>query len=733
MDKLTRSKVFDLTDFLNKGKIEFDRVDVDSGQAVLQLNDTIKIIGRSGHYPKYNDLGLTQDNFHKVTEKLFEINKALDLVDSSKRIEKQKLKRLMVNLDKSFTLNKDFQVLYKRNETFGGYTESRKKIALFDPERETLEQYLKIVPGINYHEMGHVFFTCSWKRLAKQMKKRYIEYDVNSGNYDDKEIDNIVGGIMQVANVMEDGRIENLMTKKISNCVSYFRATISEFLLDSIMERANAGEPIKELDCLLLAGRKYLDPKIRRWVFQEYLKNPDNDEDKAIRVNSYINKFITLAWRHDREEMMDLVIGFFLEFLKDDFEEQMKQYQQFADMIKEALGQMATQENQIGEESDDAEMDSDEQELLKKIMKDLAKDGVEVKGSKGQGKKDKKAKKDAKGNTPGGKKGDKKDNDRECHEQRPEAGEKDPDQVSASEVQQIAEETLKFDEDEINRRSADLKARLRKTEIKHDYNHRYADHEVDPEMRRAKKSLERYFQQLKTQCRNGYDTRRKSGTVDIGEARRGEWKRSTKIFRQYRRNVDSALDIEVAFLLDASYSMAGAPSSVSTSKIHEASRQLWVASEACKAVGASVKIFTFSDGDEGIIEQPKSKNEYRVPNYISGTTISPTMYYAENYLNCSQARTKWLIELTDGQLADPEEHNSILERMQQSGITCGKINLTANQWDDYYDPDANTNFDHSIHMVHNGQSFGSGQYNIVTFFKKIYEVSLKRGLKGRRG
>jgi hypothetical protein len=161
------------------------------------------------------------------------------------------------------------------------------------------------------------------------------------------------------------------------------------------------------------------------------------------------------------------------------------------------------------------------------------------------------------------------------------------------------------------------------------------------------------------------------------------------------------------------------------SKIHEACKQLWIAMEACKKVGAKVKIFTFSDGDLGTMEQPKNSGNYNVAHYVDSTVISETMYYAENYLDCSESNTKWMISLTDGAIFDLPEHNSIIERMKSNGITCGKINLTTNKWNDDYASMGNQTdmYDHSIYMVHDGCSTSE---NIVSFFKKIYDISLKR-------
>ena len=733
MNKLIKQKIYDLTKYLHDNNIKFNNVDISEDFAQLHL-EGITILSRSGFYPKYNEYGISENVYATIVKLMREIDQTLNFESSSKWVEKRKLNSLLVKVDKSFT-DKTFRCKFERNSSFGGYTETRRKIALFDPQYESISQYLKIVPGINYHELGHVFFTPSFRRLKNVLKDRYMQYDPNSGNYTEKEIDNMVGGMLQVVNMLEDGRIENLMTKKITGSIHYFRNTISQFLLKLIKERVNADDKITEMDCVLISGRKYLDGKVRRWIYEEYEKHEDNTHEKALRVNGYVNKFITLSWQHDKAEMLDLCIGFFLEFLKEDFEKKMEQYEQFSDMIKKALGNMATEMNRMGEESGDgdSELSDEEQDLLKKVLKDLAKEGVEVDGSKGKKKKKKSGKKDENGDKAKvkdkgkGKDGKPEDSDGPTSESKgggpKDTSPEDRKTTSASEIQEIVEETLKFDADEINKKSNDLESRLKKTNIIHPSNKDFDTHGVDQDMRREERKLEKYFKELKTLCRNGYKTRKRSGTVDIGEARRMEHKRGVKIFRQYKRNVQKALDIDVAFVLDCSWSMGAGINGVS--KIHEACKQLWIAMEACKKVGAKVKIFTFSDGDLGTMEQPKNSGNYNVAHYVDSTVISETMYYAENYLDCSESNTKWMISLTDGAIFDLPEHNSIIERMKSNGITCGKINLTTNKWNDDYASMGNQTdmYDHSIYMVHDGCSTSE---NIVSFFKKIYDISLKR-------
>ena len=294
-------------------------------------------------------------------------------------------------------------------------------------------------------------------------------------------------------------------------------------------------------------------------------------------------------------------------------------------------------------------------------------------------------------------------------------GKGESDQKIKDKVKGEAEKAQK----EISKNGEQLKGKLKKSSLsagngRQGGNYRAGSSAVDNQMKARERALEKKLKEFTRKCRNGYDIKKKKGSVDIGEARRQQRSGGLRVFKQYRRNVRKALDIDVAFLLDCSYSMCG-------SKIHNASKQLWVASQACAKVGAKVKIFTFSDGDLGVVEQPKGGN-YADLQPCGGTTISPTLYLAENYLNVSEASNKWCIVLTDGALSDPDEHLQLIKRMKRDGITAGKLNLTDGYEQNY---DYDYIYDHVL-SIRDGDSTA----DIVTFFQKIYDVSMARISQG---
>jgi hypothetical protein len=716
VDDNIKASVKELKKFLRQSNVEYDKVEVDR-QTVVKFKDGFYMTHRGSYTEGLSSIVPSPIIYKKIQNLISEVNLAHEFSNRSLQYEKQKLNNLLIKMDRTIR-TKNLDVRFVRNNSFGGYTASRNEVVLYDPNNETIEQYLKIVPGINYHEVGHTLYTASFRRLRNDVLETYKRFDpefedildgiVGLKKRKEKE-DSIVGAMLRLVNAFEDGRMENLMSIRLPTALPYFKSTIYEFLHKGMVERFDNGDPVGPMDCVLIASRKYLDYDIRKWIFDKYLENEDVDVEKAKRLNGYINTFVTMSWKNNRQEMLDLVIGFFMEFLKEEFEKQQEEQEKWEEMMKELLKQLGSELNEMSDDN----IDESEDSMMQQLKSQMKGEGSETKDGNpnSEGGNDGRDSQDKNGDV-------KKDNNDygDAEDTKEEGkGKGKSDKEIKDKIKNDAEKSDK----EINKNGEQLKGKLKKSSLNagkggSGENYRSTDKLVDNQMKQREKALEKKLKEFTRKCRNGYDTKKKKGTVDIGEARRQQRSGGLRVFKQYRRNVRKALDIDVAFLLDCSYSMQG-------SKIRNASKQLWIASQACASVGAKVKIFTFSDGDLGTVTQPKG-GKYADLSPCGGTTISPSLYLAENYLNVSEATNKWCINLTDGAISDPDEHLQLIKRMQRDGITVGKINLyETSDWDSpTYDYDHV--YDHVLAMENDNTSSG----DIVTFFQKIYDVSMQR-------
>jgi hypothetical protein len=695
MDNLEKS-ISDLSKFLKKNNIIFSKIEP-STTTTLYLDDKVYITGRSSFHVKHEEYGLNFITIEMVKKYIYAVSCAFAFEGKNEQYEKMKANEVMCKIDRTLKNNK-LKISFNPSSSFGGYSDTRTNIVIYDPPMEPIEQYLKIAPGINYHELGHVLYTCSFKELAKHIRKRYIKFDPESFNYTKTQLDNAVNAVLRIVNTFEDGRIENLMANRYGSVIPYFKNTIFNFLLAHIKESLNVGETMTALNCVLISSRKYIDYEYRKWVFEEYMKGDpiNNTEEKATRINAYVNKFITLSWTKNRDEMLDLCMGFFFEFVKPELKSDNDDLSGWKKALSEMLGKLETALNNI-DSSEDLDIDDTESNILKQILKDMANDV------------NKNSKQDSSSNSI------EDSDDKSANNNHSDDSDKKAKEQEKNIADKLKQEKNKVEE-QLKDKSINLKNNLKKTRLEQKKNLRYEDNTVDIDMKREESRLEKKLKEFERKCRNGYQTRKKKGSVDIGEARRQAVKGGTRVFKQYKHNAKKALDIDIAFVLDCSGSMSYGGNIVTAAK------QLWIASTACKAIGAKINIFTFSNYDLGNMEPPKNKNKYRVPKTVCDTVISESMYKAENYLNCSKSNTKWFISLTDGELQDKQEHNEILKRMKRDKIACGKINLDysgAADDENEYDFVLNMNSGESSYNMLNGN-------NIVSFFKNIYELSLKR-------
>ena len=514
------------------------------------------------------------------------------------------------------------------------------------------------------------------------------------------ERETLVKDIKDTINALEDGRMENLTANRYGGAIPYFKAVVYNFLLDSIKQRIDHEEKINEFDVALYVGRKYLDRDLRKWIIEKYMEcDEEHTLEKAKRVVSYINRFITLSWKKDRKEMLELGMGFFFEFVKPELDKQKENGK--PQTAEDMMNGSGTDSNHI-KPAEDKKIDDSEEEMLKRVAKSMAEDAKEEA---------KEEEEEDQGEDQGG------DGDREgVDDETPKYDPIESVRKKLSEIEKQLEENAK-----------ELEKKAKTTKLKNKNNKDSIENYVTPEMVKDRRALEKTLREFSSMCRNGYRTKKRKGTVDVGEARRQSYKKGMRVFRQYKRNTSKAIDIDVAFCLDVSSSMRRGKT---VTLVDEAAKQLWISSKACESIGAKVKIFTFNTTDKGVITQPRESTKYCVPGSSGMTNIGSTMFLAENYLNASNATNKWFIALTDGGIQDEPLQNQILQRMQRDGITCGKINLLYNvEIDEDEDEGFNDEcYDHRITMVHDGVGGINtmSNDNIVTFFKKVFEISLKK-------
>ncbi|QGJ92964.1 AAA-ATPase domain protein [Gordonia phage Kabocha] len=135
------------------------------------------------------------------------------------------------------------EITQTTTEETPAYTVNGADIKLFEFQGQnmTSTKGLVVANGLNYHELCHVIYTPGFNTRLNQ--------EVRSS------------GLYPVFNVLEDQRIESILTTKYPSTRPYLTATVAEYFI----ERADA--EAKERAWPIISGRKYL-PKNMRHAFR---------------------------------------------------------------------------------------------------------------------------------------------------------------------------------------------------------------------------------------------------------------------------------------------------------------------------------------------------------------------------------------------------------------------------------------------------------------------------------
>lgn len=678
-------QIEDLTEAIKKRLPVEVIVDIGPVSSVSDLEKNFLIDTRSSYNQNYKENGIELNKFGYVKVALQRISILADGDDEIYiDIEKQKLNNMLAKMNDTFHSH-PINSRFVPNDSFGGYTETRKDITIYTPKQEPFSEYAKIVQGINYHEIGHTLYTPSFKELAKEIKKRFPYFDSNFSALPTKKKKQAVNEVLSVVNTLEDGRMENLMAQNYPLMRNYLNNAFCQFLLRKLEHRVINKQNILASDVALVCGRKYTEMETRKWIISQYRKYIDtldieDKENRVKRVLQYINKFITMSWRDSRAEMLDLALGFYMEFVDTEYDKESQQQGMSRErLMKDIIDQLQSEMNNMGSD-EDGEVQDDIKEQEKKALEEIKKK------MKQQG----------------------------AEEMLGCGGEDEEDKATAE--HKALQHVHAKNKEEIDAELKGIKKKMNKLGVDKKVYRNNSKETVTSEMKKERSKLERKLKELARNTRSGYKRKTKVGCLDISEARRQQRKGGTKIFKQYKSNQRKALDVDIAFVLDCSYSMC---CGLTTSKIKEASKELWIASKSCSTMNAGFKVFCFSSDYLGTLEQCKGNNQFVIPMAINSTVIKDAMIHAEAYLDVSSATYKWLICLTDGDIFDSDVHRTLVQKLQKKNVVCGKLNLISAL--DRINEKANDFYDYQVTV--NSEAKKSG---IVELVENVFNMSAKK-------
>jgi cobalamin biosynthesis protein CobT len=158
-----------------------------------------------------------------------------------------------------------------------------------------------VAKGLVIHECCHKLFDYSIPLINYKKAEGLTEDEVEDLVYKLKQ-----GYIFYSHNVLEDQRIETLLTNLYPNSAPYLRIPIYEVFLSGIKKEFTAEKIMaaKTNALIMLWGRKYIPVEIREGLRYDVLKSPEVDhKDIILKILDLINVYIQLDSKNVKKQI----------------------------------------------------------------------------------------------------------------------------------------------------------------------------------------------------------------------------------------------------------------------------------------------------------------------------------------------------------------------------------------------------------------------------------------------
>lgn len=538
----------------------------------------------------------------------------------------------------------------------------------------SIEEIIRL-SGLNYHELAHCWYTPrSTSVLVKTIANE---------------------GLFNAFNVLEDQRIETLLTTKHPSAIPYLVSTFMRYCITS--------EKSWEVNYALVYGRKFIPADIRaefkrRFALQAILP----------QLEAVIDEYRTLTYPKDTDRGLELVREFGA--LMSQFGNpsdphghtdgtrptnitggrpvSQREQQDIADNIEDMDEELENNQPTPSEPSDDADStdgdDADDADGSGDASDDDADEDADddADGSGGgSSNADSDADAEGSGDSAGGADGGGDLGNDQGDDSTPstsgggngasnvDGGSQSP--MDSDEVRKLLEQIAEQFEN-MPSVQEDVSAK------QHAIVHGDGDVDVDLDGKGTKdapvpaadvataRKFSTVLDQLRSDSDPGWKTHTASGKVNMQRVINGA--DYDKIWDRWIEGNNDAADIECVIAIDKSGSMQY--------QIREASRAMWIIKRAMEILDANVTVISYSDTENTNLvykkEQKVSKTSYRQMKASGSTMPRKATVEAVSILEASRRTNKIFITITDGQWGygwQCEEVESIIEEMGKRGIT----------------------------------------------------------------
>jgi hypothetical protein len=464
--------------------------------------------------------------------------------------------------------------------------------------------------GLNYHEVAHLLYS---PRVGSDLGKWVKENE----NY------------LRAFNILEDGRIEVLLTHKYPSVIPFINTAVIKLL----------SENLNPANFLVTRSRRHLPLEIRQvfagMAVQEY------GLEKTQALANYIDEFRLLNIFQKPDRAKEIIIGF------DDLISDMDNPQSpngCSKPIKDNWGRQQSKARPVMK-AGRTETPKNIQDQLNEITKsDQSAEDLE--------------------NLEGWDKADEQ-SDQQSDEQGNQQGDQQGDQQSrASQILEQAVGDMEGDEainNEVSRIRKTVRESMGKAVVNNIKKGLPNNSIVSPQARVTAIKFARELEQLQADTDPSWVVEQPSGRVNIQRYMKKDPNALGKIFDRWSEG-NYSHEIEAVILTDCSGSMGHV--------MQEANESAWVIKRALESIQGSVACYAFNESPKLIYTSDERTNasQFRNPLSSGGTNPTDCILAAHRTFTGSQKTTKLLFMITDGMWTNSKACDEMLREMEKEGV-----------------------------------------------------------------
>lgn len=497
--------------------------------------------------------------------------------------------------------------------------------------------------GVNYHELSHIMFT---PRAGTDYRNRVIS-----------------GGYMTAFNILEDQRIETLMT-------GMFKAT-APYFVTMFMNYCVAEESSWDTNFILAHGRRYLSQEVRD-EFRKRFEKPEIADELADIIDEY--RLLYFPHKANEKRAYELVKRF-AELLNqvsqqpgDPFGHMVRgEKDQQGTAVSQAESKEAAEWAEWYEDNEDeggsGSGDGDDE--------DAEGDGGDQGDSSGDDDGDGSGSGDAGSEGSGSEDGEGSDSDGAGEGEGGEEGKTPGKGYSPGSGKHSAPSILRdilkkelskaTQNEDVQKDTKDRQKQIVKGDG--DYTPkldmtRYRLKQVDPQSLTVMSKFAKELERIRVDLDPGWHTHQSTGRLNMKRAMGGG--DIDSVFDVWDDGKNDATDIEVVLAVDYSGSMQG--------QMVQACETMWIIKRALERIGADVTVFAFSDQSYTIYTKHENadSNKARIIGVGGGTNPSGAVQEGLRILGNSKRKAKAFIFVTDGAWGGSSEQT--IKRMNSYGV-----------------------------------------------------------------